>query len=128
MSVPPPPTPPPSPQVPLAERLKASATHSARALGLVWRSSPGGVLALAALTVVAAALPPFVAYVGKLIIDAVIAARAALPGLARQAALAHAVRLVGVELAAVVAMALPSGRSASCASSSGAPRHRHQRR
>ena len=105
MSVPPPPTPPPSPQVPLAERLKASATHSARALGLVWRSAPGGVLVLAAFTLVAAALPPFVAYVGKLIIDAVIAARAALPGLARQAALSHAVRLVGVELAAVVVMA-----------------------
>ena len=105
MSVPPPSTPPTPPQVPLAERLKASATHSARALGLVWRSAPGGVLVLAAFTLVAAALPPFVAYVGKLIIDAVIAARAALPGLARQAALSHAVRLVGVELAAVVVMA-----------------------
>src|SRR5450631_711701 len=103
MSVPPP-TPPP-PQVPLADRLKASATHSARALGLVWRSAPAGVLVLGAFTIVAAALPPFVAYVGKLIIDAVIAARAALPGIARQAALSHAVRLVGVELAAVVAMA-----------------------
>ena len=101
MSVPPP-TPPP---VPLADRLKASATHSARALGLVWRSAPGGVLVLALFTIVAAGLPPFVAYVGKLIIDAVIAARAALPGIARQAALTHAVRLVGVELAAVVAMA-----------------------
>ncbi len=105
MSVPPPSTPPTPPQVPLAERLKASATHSARALGLVWRSAPGGVLVLAAFTLVAAALPPFVAYVGKLIIDSVIAARAALPGLARQAALSHAVRLVGVELAAVVVMA-----------------------
>jgi ATP-binding cassette subfamily B protein len=105
MSVPPPSTPPPPPQVPLAERLKASATHSARALGLVWRSAPGGVLVLSGFTLVAAALPPFVAYVGKLIIDAVIAARAALPGLARQAALSHAVRLVGVELAAVVVMA-----------------------
>jgi ATP-binding cassette, subfamily B, bacterial len=103
MSVPPP-TPAP-PQVPLAERLKASATHSARALGLVWRSAPGGVLVLAGFTIVAAALPPFVAYVGKLIIDGVIAARAALPGIARQAALSHAVRLVGVELAAVVMMA-----------------------
>ena len=103
MSVPPP-TPPP-PQVPLAERWRASATHSARALGLVWRSAPGGVLVLAAVTVVAAALPPFVAYVGKLIIDAVIAARAALPGIARQASLTHAVRLVGVELGAVVVMA-----------------------
>jgi ATP-binding cassette subfamily B protein len=105
MSVPPSPTLPTPPQVPLSERLKASATHSARALGLVWRSAPGGVVVLAAFTLVAAALPPFVAYVGKLIIDAVIAARAALPGLARQAALSHAVRLVGVELAAVVVMA-----------------------
>jgi ATP-binding cassette subfamily B protein len=103
MSVPPP-TPPP-PQVPLAERLKASATHSARALGLVWRSAPGGVLVLAVFTIVAAALPPLVAYVGKLIIDAVITARAALPGVARQAALSRAVWLVGVELAAVVVMA-----------------------
>ena len=104
MSVPPPSTPPP-PQVPLAQRLRASVTHSGRALGLVWRSAPGGVLVLVAFTLVAAALPPLIAYVGKLIIDAVIAARAALPGIARQAALSHAVRLVGVELAAVVVLA-----------------------
>jgi ATP-binding cassette subfamily B protein len=99
-----PPAPPPV-DVGLAERWRASARHSLRALGLVWRSSPAGVLALSLFTVVAAALPPFVAYVGKLIIDGVIAGRAALPGIARQAALTHAVRLVGVELAAVVAMA-----------------------
>jgi ATP-binding cassette, subfamily B, bacterial len=99
---------PPAPRpvdVGLAERWKASARHSIRALGLVWRSAPAGVVALSLFTVVAAALPPFVAYVGKLIIDAVIAARAALPGIARQETLTHAVRLVGVELAAVVAMA-----------------------
>ena len=53
----------------------------------------------------AAALPPFVAYVGKLIIDAVIAAHAAAPGLARAAASLARVRLVAVELAAVVLMA-----------------------
>jgi ATP-binding cassette subfamily B protein len=79
--------------------------HSARALGLVWRSAPGGVIALAALTLVAAALPPFVAYVGKLIVDAVLAAHAAAAGAARDAALARAVRLVAVELAAVTAIA-----------------------
>jgi ATP-binding cassette subfamily B protein len=89
----------------LPERLRASARHSARALELVWRSAPAGVVALSVFTVVAAALPPFVAYVGKLIIDAVIAARAALPGSARELARAHAVHLVAVELAAVVAMA-----------------------
>jgi ATP-binding cassette, subfamily B, bacterial len=96
---------PPPPEVGLPARLRASAEHSARALGLVWRSAPGGVVALTLFTVVAAALPPFVAYVGKMIIDAVIAARAAAPGLARHAAMLRAVRLVGVELAAVVVIA-----------------------
>jgi ATP-binding cassette subfamily B protein len=91
--------------VSLGARLKASAQHSARALGLVWRSAPGGVVALTLFTVVAAALPPFVAYVGKMIIDAVIAAHGAAPGLARHAAMLRAVRLVGVELAAVVLIA-----------------------
>src|SRR5580704_7961313 len=96
---------PPPPEVGLPARLKASAEHSARALGLVWRSAPGGVVALTLFTVVAAALPPFVAYVGKMIIDAVIAAHAAASGLARHAATLRAVRLVGVELAAVVVIA-----------------------
>jgi len=44
-----------------------------RALGLVWRSSPGLTLALAGMTVVAAAVPPAVAWAGKLIVDAVVA-------------------------------------------------------
>src|SRR5438105_4408216 len=84
---------------PLRVRLRASAHHSARALGLVWRSAPGGVVVLAVFTVIAAALPPFVAYVGKLIIDAVLAAHAALPNPTR------AVKLVALELGAVVALA-----------------------
>ncbi len=95
---------PPPPEIGLAARLKASAQHSARALGLVWKSAPGGVVALTLFTVVAAALPPVVAYVGKMIIDAVIAAHAAAPG-SRHAAMLRAVRLVGVELAAVVVIA-----------------------
>src|SRR5688500_19613882 len=92
------------PAAPLRVRVRESARHSARALGLVWASAPGGVVALALLTLVAAALPPFVAYVGKLIIDAVLAAHAA-AGAAREVALARAVRLVALELGAVVAMA-----------------------
>jgi ATP-binding cassette subfamily B protein len=93
---PPVPVPPATPpQPPLGARLAASATHSARAMALVWRSAPAGVIALAVFTLAAAALPPFVAYVGKLIIDAVVA----------RAALDHAVRLVALELAAVVALA-----------------------
>src|SRR5213076_140184 len=43
----------------LRVRLEASAQHSARAFGLVWSSAPGGVMALVALTLAAAALPPF---------------------------------------------------------------------
>jgi ATP-binding cassette subfamily B protein len=98
---------PAPPPVSLAARAAASARHSARALRLVWQSAPAGVVALAVLTVAAAALPPFVAYVGKLIIDAVVAAHAAAQagGAARDAALARAVRLVALELGAVVAMA-----------------------
>jgi ATP-binding cassette subfamily B protein len=103
MSVPPLPSVPP--RAGLLERLRASATHSVRAFALVWRSAPGGVTTLAVLTVAAAALPPFVAYVGKLIIDAVIAAHAATPGAARVAAVARALRYLGIELAAVLAQA-----------------------
>jgi ATP-binding cassette, subfamily B, bacterial len=98
------PTPSP-PDLPLLARVKASAAHSARALKLVWDSAPGGVVALGLFTIVAAALPPFVAYVGKMIIDAVIAAHAAAPGIARVAGVTRALRLVGVELGAVVIMA-----------------------
>src|SRR5450432_3728462 len=95
---------PPS-QPGLSARLRASAKHSVRALGLVWQSAPGGVVALGLFTIAAAGLPPFVAYVGKLIIDGVMEARAAAPGIAREAALWRAVRLVALELGAVVLMA-----------------------
>src|SRR6476469_5629255 len=101
IAAPPPPPPPP----PLATRVAASASHSMRALGLVWRSAPGGVVALAVFTIAAAALPPFVAWIGKLIIDAVVAAHAAVPGPGRAAVLDRAVRLVALELGAVAAMA-----------------------
>jgi ATP-binding cassette subfamily B protein len=103
-----PPIPVPAPQPPtppLRVRIAASATHSLRALELVWKSAPGGVVALAVFTIAAAALPPFVAWVGKLIIDAVVAAHAAAPGAARSAALDRSVRLVALELGAVAAMA-----------------------
>jgi ATP-binding cassette subfamily B protein len=90
----------------LRERLRGSVSQSGQTLGLVWRSSPGGTIALGVLTVLAAALPPVVAYVGKLIIDAVIAAHAAAPGAARDAAVARTVRFVLLELGAVGTIAL----------------------
>ena len=90
----------------IATRLRASAHHSVRAMSLVWQSAPGGVMALGAFTLIAAALPPFVAYVGKLIIDAVVAASS---GAGSAASATHAtspaVRLVVIELAAVMALA-----------------------
>src|SRR5262245_42672443 len=93
MSPPPPPLDPP--RVPLRRRLTASFSQSGRTLGLVWRSAPAGTIALAVLTLATAALPPFIAYVGKLIVDAVMAAHKA-----------GAVRLVVVELVAVGVLAL----------------------
>jgi ATP-binding cassette subfamily B protein len=45
-----------------------------RALGLVWRASRASALVLGGLTVVQAALPASMAWVGKLIVDAVVAA------------------------------------------------------
>jgi len=105
----PPPHPLPSsagPTVPLGTRLRASFSQSGRTLGLVWLSSPGGTVALGVLTVLAASLPPLTAYLGKLIIDAVIAAHAAAAGAPRDVAVARAVRFVLFELAAVGGSAL----------------------
>jgi ATP-binding cassette subfamily B protein len=88
---------PPQPAAPvgLATRLKASVLRSRQTLALVWRSSRLGTLALGALTIVAASLPPIVAYVGKLIVDAVVARDRT-----------RAVRMVLLELAVVGTMAL----------------------
>jgi ATP-binding cassette subfamily B protein len=48
--------------------------YSRRALGLVWTTSRGLTIALGALTILAGVLPAAMAYVGALIIDAVVAA------------------------------------------------------
>jgi len=90
-------SPPPSPPAPvgLVRRLAASALRSRQTLGLVWRSSRLGTVALGALTILAASLPPLVAYVGKLIVDAVVARDRD-----------RAVRMVLLELGVVAAMAL----------------------
>jgi ATP-binding cassette, subfamily B, bacterial len=90
----PPPTQAPPP-APLLVRLKASLLRSRQTLGLVWRSSRIGTLGLGALTILSASLPPLVAYVGKLIVDAVVARDAS-----------RAVRFVLFELAVVASMAL----------------------
>src|SRR5882672_11005656 len=99
--------PPPAPSVGVAARLRASFSQSRQTLRLVWRSSPGGTAALGALTVLAAALPPGVVYVGKLIIDAVMGAHAAVGGSALlERALGLVRQLVGSRLGIDVNVAI----------------------
>ncbi len=75
-SHPPPPRPPPRRRS-LAERareLRAAFGQVPGTFALVWRADRGGALLLAALTAVAAVLPAGIAWLGKLIVDAVVAA------------------------------------------------------
>jgi ATP-binding cassette subfamily B protein len=57
----------------LTQALRESFAHVPRTMRLVWKSSPGGTLGLAALTVVSAAAPLAIAWIGKAIVDAVVA-------------------------------------------------------
>jgi ATP-binding cassette, subfamily B, bacterial len=86
-------------------RLRGSFSYTGRALKLVWRSSPGGTIALAVLTVVSAALAPGIAWVGKMIVDSVVAAREA-TGAALDPAIRQAVKWVVIELGLVALAAL----------------------
>jgi ATP-binding cassette subfamily B protein len=88
------------------ERFRGNFAYTVPALKLVWRSSPRGTVALAVLTVVVATMAPATAWVGKLIVDAVVAARAAGEGAARDAAEAQALRYVVLELGIIAAIAL----------------------
>jgi ATP-binding cassette subfamily B protein len=65
--------------------------YSRRAMELVWSTSRGLTLGLALLTVIAGVLPASVAYVGSLIVDAVVAA------IANRNAVSHVVELVALE-------------------------------
>ena len=79
----------------MLSRLRESFAHTPRTLRLVWRSSPLGSVALGLLTLVASVIPLAIAYVGKEIMDSVVAR-------------SHAatLRWVLIELAAVAAQAL----------------------
>src|SRR5437762_13843807 len=89
------------PRPPLRERLRGSFRYTGKALGLVWKASPAGTVALVGLTVLSAALYPASAYAGKLIVDAVVAARGA------EAGLAPVPRSVLAALGAIAWIALP---------------------
>jgi ATP-binding cassette, subfamily B, bacterial len=85
-------------QKPQRSRLAATrdlVSYTRRTLALVLASSPRLLLAMAALTVVSAVVPIVVAYAGKSIIDAVVAAD-----------VERTVRWVLIELASVTALAL----------------------
>ena len=70
--------------------------YSRRAIELVWTTSRKLTIGFAILTVIAGVLPTAVAYVGALIVDAVIAAIQAAPA-ARDAATGAALKLVLAE-------------------------------
>jgi ATP-binding cassette, subfamily B, bacterial len=74
--------------------------YSRRALELVWSTHRGLTIALAVLTLIAGVLPASVAYVGSLIVDAVVGAIANQQGAARVVQL---VVLEGVLIAAIAA-------------------------
>ena len=76
-------------------RVRESFAHTPRTLGLVWRASPRGAVALGSITIAAALLPLAIAYAGKRIMDAVVARSAA-----------ATLRWVLIELAAVGAQTL----------------------
>jgi len=80
--------------------------YSRRALELVWTTSRPLSIAFGLLTVAAGALPAAIAYVGALIVDAVVAAIQAGAGNAGQSALTdHALMLVVIEGLLVAALA-----------------------
>jgi ATP-binding cassette subfamily B protein len=62
-----------APEAPWHKRALAGLAHLPQALSLVWRSSPGATVSLVFFTLAQAALPVFMAYAGKRIIDAITA-------------------------------------------------------
>jgi ATP-binding cassette subfamily B protein len=93
-----------TPLPPLWSRALGSFSHTPKTLGLVWRAAPAGLVFVSLLTIASAALPVTMAWVGKLIVDAVVAAQALGAGLSRDVANARVVHWVLVELGIVVAL------------------------
>jgi ATP-binding cassette subfamily B protein len=69
----PPPAQKSEPKKPLVQAIRESFSYGRRALEVVWKSSHGLTIALAALTLLASGVPPAVAYAGKRIVDSVVA-------------------------------------------------------
>ena len=77
------------------QTLRARALRLSQTVLLVWRAAPSLLLGLSLLTILGVLLPLAVAYVGKSLVDAVVAHNRDL-----------ALRLVGLELALMVSQAL----------------------
>jgi ATP-binding cassette subfamily B protein len=69
----PPPVQKSEPKKPIVQAIRESFSYGRRALEVVWKSSHGLTIALAALTLLASGVPPAVAYAGKRIVDSVVA-------------------------------------------------------
>jgi ATP-binding cassette, subfamily B, bacterial len=94
-----------APESPNALRNYGAILHyTRRAIGLVWSTHRGLTIAIAAATLVAGLLPAAAAYVGQLIVDAVVAAIDAY-GAGAQVGYAHVFELVAIEGALVAALA-----------------------
>ena len=64
----------PDPPPGIFTQIRPLATYGRRALALVWATSPLLTFALAFLTLAAGLLPASIAYVGKFLVDSVVAA------------------------------------------------------
>jgi len=95
--------PPSTPETP-RKRFFGVFRYSRRALGLVWSTNQGLTISLAILTLAAGVLPAAMAYVGALIIDAVVDAAAAVSG-GGNADLGAVYRLIASEALIVAALA-----------------------
>lgn len=86
---------------PFFTRVAGSFSHTPRTAKLAWGSAPGGLVIVALLVVASAVLPVTVAWVGKVIVDAVVAAHNS-TGAAHDAAVAKVWHWVLVEAGLVV--------------------------
>jgi ATP-binding cassette subfamily B protein len=84
----------------------SSFSHTPRTLGLVWETSKSGTTLLAGLTLLSASFAVASVWMGKLIIDAVVAARSPRLSGHRGDAVSAVVELVAIQLAIMVASAL----------------------
>jgi ATP-binding cassette subfamily B protein len=108
---PPPPLPDPPKRIPLRDRVFGSFSNAPRSAALLWRASPAGAVGMAAFGLAQAGFPVAMAWVAKLVIDALVAAMGMPEGPERDAATSRLTLLIGVEFGLVAAQLLISHAS-----------------